>query len=137
MTYQELKNEYQKKLGELSNECGLFWAFNSEQMKEGIEKNNISKDNKMCSVGMGGYLPFKNYEKFSRGMKELEKWEKAEKKAIKENKKELEKAVLYELSNYECFYTGDYTKVYEIFPEVPASEIKAIYNKNYDSYTNF
>jgi hypothetical protein len=129
MTYNEIKKEYETKLSEIMEKNELFWAFNDEQMKEGIEKYNISKENKVCSIGMGGYLPFKNYKSYIADMTELNKWEKAEKKALKENKKEQEKAILYELNNFECFYTGDLTNVFEIFPNIDKKEIYKVYSE--------
>lgn len=129
MTYNEIKKEYETKLSEIMEKNGLFWAFNDEQMKEGIEKHDISKENKVCSIGMGGYLPFKNYKSYVADMNELNKWEKEQKKILKENKAEQKKAILYELGNYECFYTGDLTDVYELFPNIDKKEINKVYNE--------
>lgn len=108
MDYQELKNNiYQEKLTELSNEVGLFWAFNDKQFKEGIKKYPAKK---YASIGMGGFVPKENVDKFLQGMKELSKWFKKEVKNIKDK----EKAILYELNNYECFYTNDIEPVIEV-----------------------
>lgn len=40
----------------ISNFEGLFFAFNQKQLKEGIEKVGATPDNKIVSVGAGGYV---------------------------------------------------------------------------------
>jgi hypothetical protein len=132
MNYQELKAEYKLKLDKLLESSEVFWAFNESQLQEGITKHNISKDNKLVRIGAGGFLPSKNFEKFNNGMKELTAWEKEEKRKMKEDKKQLVTAVLYELNNHECFYTGELDDVYSIFPDVPRQEITKIYLNNRD-----
>lgn len=84
----------------LQKECGLFWAFNEEQFKEGKAKNPIKEGEKYTSIGAGGYLPSKNVDKFIEGMKSIEKW-------AREAKKDDQEVILYQLNNYECFYQGD------------------------------
>jgi hypothetical protein len=94
------REKEQKKMDILQKECGLFWAFNEEQFKEGKAKNPIKKGEKYTSIGAGGYLPSKNVDKFIEGMKAIEKW-------AREAKKDDQEVILYQLNNYECFYQGD------------------------------
>jgi hypothetical protein len=129
MEYTELKKQYQDKLTVLSDKVGLFWAFSNEQLKEGVAKNP-SSTGKYTSTGMGGYLPSGNVKAYLAGMKELEKWYKAERKAIKK-----EKVILYELSNYECFYSGDITDACEALKgSYTRQEIWAVYSANRAQY---
>lgn len=130
MTYKELKTIYQEKMNEVLTNNQVFWAFNESQLKEGIEKYNISKDNKMVSIGMGGYMPSKNVNNYKEDLKALDSWRKEQLKLIKQEKQALEDAILYELNNYECFYTGELDEVYAVFPEVSRTEIVAVYKKH-------
>jgi hypothetical protein len=124
MKYTELKELHQEKLTELSNKVGLFWAFNREQFAEGMKENPTT--GKYTSIGMGGYLPSENVEKYLEGMKELDEWYKAERKKIKK-----EEAILYELNNYECFYTGDITNAYEVLKDIyTKEEVRGVYLSN-------
>jgi hypothetical protein len=102
MKYTEVKLEKGEKIGDLCHRTGLFWAFSNKQFEEGKKENPIAENEKYMSIGMGGYLPSKNIDDWINGMKEIEEWEKEEIKKV-----ESEEAILYELNNYECFYTGE------------------------------
>ena len=127
--YIELKKQFQAKLSKLMEDNEIFWAFNKEQLNEGVKKFNISKDNKMVSIGMGGYMPSKNLKSYLQATKELEAWYKAEHKKLKKDKQALEEAILYELNNHECFYTGDIQYACDVLPDVSREEVKRVYNK--------
>lgn len=129
MKYTELKKEYQDKLTVLSNSVGLFWAFNREQLVEGMKKNP-SQTKKYTSIGMGGYLPSSNIDEFIAGQKTLNKWFKEAKKQVKK-----EEAILYELNNYECFYTGEIDNAYDVLSDTyTREEIQAVYRKYQAKY---
>ena len=83
MTYQELNNQKRTKVDTILENSGIFFAFNDKQMKREIEKHNITKENKITSIGGGGYLPIKNIETFEKDMETLEKWYKEQEKKIK------------------------------------------------------
>lgn len=136
MTYEELTKEYKDKISAILEKNEVFFAFNNEQLKEEVEKFNISKDNKMARIGAGGYLPVKNLKSFQNENKEATKWLKDQKKKLREDKAELEKAILYELENHECFYTGDITDAYRLFPELDKKEVTKIYKKYANAYAN-
>ena len=109
-------------------DCQVFWAFNKEQLQEGIEKAGITKDNKMVSIGMGGYIPSKNLDKFLKATKEADE---LHKKELKEFKQERAKAIAYELVNHECYYNGDITPVVEMFKGVYSKkDIMKVYQNN-------
>lgn len=129
MKYTELKARHQEEISMLNQEMGLFWAFNKEQFNEG-KKLNPSK--KYTSIGMGGYLPSENFDKWFKRYGELNK---LHNKEIKEAREAKEEAILYELSNYECFYTGDIQDVVELFKGIyTREEIKKVYLKNRKKY---
>ncbi len=125
MKYATIKQEEQKRLEKLSDEVGLFWAFSNEQFDEGKKKNPVEKGEKYTSIGAGGYLPSKNVQKWIDGMKAVEKW-------TKEAKKDATEVILYELNNYECFYTGD---IEDALPRLhdlgyTTEEVKKVYHAN-------
>jgi len=124
-----LKEEYRQKTDELLRRHEVFWAFNEEQLRGGISKYNISKDNKMVSIGMGGYMPSKYLSSYLKETEELYNWYKSRLKELRKNKAELEKVILYELNNYECFYTGDIDGACEALPTVSRKTIQAVYRK--------
>lgn len=127
MKYTELKEEYQTKLSKLSDEVGLFWAFSREQFEEGKIKNPTN--GKYTSIGMGGFLPSENVKKYLSGIKTLNAWYKKAKKQVKR-----EEAILYELNNYECFYSGDITDAQKALGnEFTKEEIMKVY-KHYNSH---
>ncbi len=130
MTYAELKATRQAKYDELFEAIGLFWAFSNDQFNEGMKKHPLTEGAKYCSVGMGGYFPGQNKQKYIEGMDALKAWEKQAKKELKENEAEIEKAILYELNNHECFYSGEIDEVVELFEGIYTREqIRKVYRK--------
>lgn len=125
MKYAILKQQEQSKYDALMNECGVFWAFSNEQFAEGKKKNPVAKGEKYASIGAGGFLPSKNVTKFVKGMQEIEKW-------AKKAKKDATEVILYELNNYECFYTGDITDAMPRLEELgyTREEVKKVYHAN-------
>lgn len=130
MTYAEFKKLEQAKYDELMEKCHVFWAFSNEQFAEGKKKNPVAEGEKYTSIGAGGYLPSKNVDTFIKGMQEIEAWKKAE---VKKNKAEQEKTILYELNNYECFYTGDIEPALEVLKPLgfTRKQVQQVYKANY------
>jgi hypothetical protein len=125
MKYTAIKQEERKRLESLSDKVGLFWAFSNEQFTEGKKKNPVDEGEKYTSIGAGGFLPSKNVQKWVDGMKAVEKW-------AKDAKKDAKEVILYELNNYECFYTGD---IEDALPRLhdlgyTTDEIKKVYHAN-------
>lgn len=102
MTISELKQQQTEKHTALFKECKLFFAFSNEQFAE--NKTPLETGEKYVSIGAGGYLPKSQYAKLQQGMKDIKKWYKAN---IKEFKDLRRQNIAYELSNYECYCTGD------------------------------
>ena len=124
MKYTVLKDQYQVKLSELSKQVGLFWAFNENQFNEGKKENPTT--GKYTSIGMGGYLPSSNVNEYLKGLKTLDKWYKEAIKQVKANE-----AILYELNNHECFYTGDITDALDVLSDSYTKEqVQKVYSDN-------
>lgn len=125
MDYTTIKQEVEKKYNDLSHECGLFWAFSNEQFQEG--KTPLKEGEKYVSIGMGGYMPKGNIQQWINGGKQIEAWRKAEVKKAK-----ADKVILYELNNYESFYTGDITDAMEVLSDLGYTEeqVKTVYHAN-------
>lgn len=102
MNLHQIKKERENKQTELFNQCGLFWAFSDQQFAK--NKTPLQEGEKYVSIGAGGYLPKGKVDDFSAGMKEINKWYKkevADKKELRRNE------IVYELGNYEAWYTHD------------------------------
>lgn len=70
----------------------------------------------------------------------MEELEVLQKKHIDEELKTFgkEKIILYELNNHECFYTGDYSEIFEEMEEygITNEEVKKVYFENLNKYDN-
>lgn len=99
-SYQQQKSRHEKEFGEFES---IFFAFNNEQFKEGCEKLKVSPENKLVSIGMGGYVLKNNLPEFMALMKRHKK----ERKELQKNEKKLINAIVYELWNHEYCITGD------------------------------
>jgi len=123
MKYAQVREQEQEKYSQLNKECGLFWAFSNKQFDE--SKTPLKEGDKYIRIGMGGFLPKSNLDKWLKGMKDIERWTKRAKKNATE-------VILYELNNYECFYTGDITDAMPRLKELgyTLEEVKKVYHAN-------
>lgn len=130
MTYAELKKTRQAKFDELFKAVGLFWAFGNDQFNEGKAAHPVTNGHKYISIGMGGFFPGQNKQAYIDGMAAINAWEKQANKELRENQAETEKAILYELNNYECFYSGEIDEVIDLFKGVyTVEQIRKVYRK--------
>lgn len=120
----------------LFEECGVFFAFSEKQLKEGCEKVGATVDNRVMSFGHGGYLLSKHYEKFEKGMEQIQKEGMAQ--DIAENG--LEAIIERELANYETQLNGDWKQILEVLEdyegvteEMVLSSYKKYYQKCLDN----
>lgn len=131
MNIQQLNAEREQKQSKLMREVRLFWAFSDKQLEEGIKQINLQQGEKLVSIGAGGYLPKGNVDTFINGMEQIRKEYKA---AIKSNKLK-QKLIAYQLSNHECYYTGDITPALDsLGSEFTREEVIAVYRKNFKKW---
>lgn len=90
----------------LFKKTGAFFAFSKKQFAEGKTRKEGTT---YASLGYGLYCPEENTEELISALDNIQKL--GIQDDIKENGKE--KIILRELSNYECFYTGDITEAAE------------------------
>jgi len=138
MEYTQLKEQRSAKYNELFTKCGVFYAFSLEQFAEGKKKNPLVEEGeKYTSIGMGGYIRTSQIKSLNEGMKAIDEWFSAENKAIKADQKKREDMIIYELNNYECFYTGDITDAFEALKGegITKAEVLKVYKKNYKLQT--
>ena len=129
MKYTELKKERSSRFSKLCNDVGLFWAFDDNQLEEGMKKLNCKKSD-LINYQMGGILLKKNVKMFIKEDKKINTWFKKEFK-----KCDLNKVIRYELNNYECYYTGETTDAYEAlkYLGITKDQINKVFrNKNYN-----
>lgn len=127
MTIEEIKKEAQNKFSALFEECGVFFAFSNEQFEE--NKTPLQEGEKYVSMGAGGYMPKSKVEDYLNGSAEITKWEKSE---IKKEKDGVEKHILHELYNHECFYVNSIEDV--LWLPYPRKKIMDVFNKNKAAY---
>jgi hypothetical protein len=129
----ELKIEKQKQIDKLFEDCELFWAFSDEQFNEGKAKYPLKEGEKYASIGAGGYIKSNKVNTFINGM---EKINKDFKDAMRENKEARAAHILYELQNYEAFYTGDISETLERLGDgFTRKEVQKVYDANYERCT--
>lgn len=102
--YQDLQRD---RVGDLMHRCGVFWAFSNKQFDEG--KTPLEEGDSYVSIGAGGYLPKSKLQEFKDGMDTMSDWTKEAAQQL-----DAEEVILHELSNYECFYTGDIEPAMEV-----------------------
>lgn len=106
MNYTELKRKHAE---EMNNFEGIFYAFNNEQFKKGIDKVGATQDNKVVSLGAGGYILKSKLAAF----KEMFKRHEQEMKKLRQDRKKLLDSLVYELNNHDYSYTGETTDALE------------------------
>lgn len=123
-TLQSIKKEQQNRVNDLLTNCLVFWAFSNEQFA--ANKTPLQDGEKYVSIGGGGYMPKGKVDAYLNGMKEINKWFKAATKPA-----EIRKAhILYELNNYEAFYTGDIEDTMNALGSgYTAAEVWAVYHE--------
>ena len=128
MKYLEIRTEKENRINTLISTCKMFFAFSKEQFNE--NKTELQPEEKYVSLGAGGYMPKSQVENWIYGMGEINIWEKA---AIKAAKQQTEQ-ILYELSNHECFYTGDITDSLPALSNYTRQQVQKVYNENRKQY---
>lgn len=124
-TIQDIKKERENKFSELLKNCRCFFAFSNEQFQE--NKTPLKEGEKYVSMGAGGYMPKTEVENYLQGTKNIKKWYSAE---VKANKGARRANIVYELANYESYYTGDISNALEALgKEYTRAEVLKVYNE--------
>lgn len=135
MTYQQIKEERQEKYNKAVTKNGIFFAFSIEQLEEGKKQYPLSEGDKYVSIGAGGFMRKSQVDSYIADIKEIEAWFKVENAKIKAEKAEAEKAILYELCNYECFYTNNIwgSDAWKVLQEqgYNQKEVREVFKRNY------
>lgn len=97
----------------LIEQCQVFFAFSREQFAEGKAHTKLSEGEKLVDIGMGGFMPKRNVQKYIDGMKKIDE---EFKQAMKDEKLRKEH-IRYELGNHEAFYTGSIESTMEALGE--------------------
>lgn len=127
MDYKTIKDNNEKTVNALIEKYQVFFAFSNSQLEEGKQKIGVIDNKDLTSIGAGGFIKKINATNFLNAMEQQEKDYKKELKQAKEAKKE---AISYQLSNYECFYSGDISPVLQFFKGIyTKSDILRVYNK--------
>jgi len=113
-TYSQLKKKHSQELDNFP----IFFAFSNEQLAEGLNKLNTTKEN-IVSIGMGGFVAKENVKNF-RNLLDAHNTEMVE--SLK-NDDFLVDALVYELNNHEYSYTWDMTPALETL-QLKKEEIK-------------
>ena len=128
ITYKQIKKNQEVEVSELLNKHKIFFAFNENQLLEGMKKAGAKEKSELTSLG-GGAIALKTEAKaFLDAMEQLDK---KHKKELKDAKQAKEEAILYELKNHECFYTGSIESVVDLFNGVYSKkEILTVFKKH-------
>lgn len=82
----------------------MFFAFNEEQLKEGMKKLKVTSHSELLSIGAGGFIRKKDREAFREMMKKNE----TEHVDKMKDEKYVYNMFRYELANHEYCITYDY-----------------------------
>ena len=126
-----LSNYTEQAQTDLFNECGAFFAFSQDQLKEGMEKIGVMDVKKLIGLGAGMVCLREHEDKLLNGLEAIN--QKGIELDLAENGK---KAIIHrELANHECQIGGDITPCVEKLESYPitrdeiAAEWREFYNK--------
>lgn len=127
LTYAQVNKIVEEKQTDLFNKNLAFFAFSDSQVEEARARLNIVDGTQLVSLGAGLIAPRSNVPAIAKGLKLIQ----AEKKLMIKEKLDMVKVILYELNNYECFYTGDISEAVEVLSAygVTHDEVLAVYKK--------
>lgn len=132
-TYLEQKKRHQ---AEYSAFEGIFFAFSTEQLKEGIEKFGVNEDNKMVNIGAGGFV----LKSRLQALKDMLSRHDTERKELRKDTNKLIDAIAYELANHEYCITynvEDALRALDLTVDsVPADILKKAIKKHNERMVN-
>ena len=111
----------EKQVNDLITDCKVFSAFSNAQFEEAIAKLN----EKVVSIGAGGFVPKSKVEDYINGMKKIgEEFDEAMK-----NKEDREAYIAYELNNHEAYYTRNIDSTLEALGDgLTREEVFAVFD---------
>jgi len=101
--YEDINKEVSDKQTKLFNDNKAFFAFSDSQLDEAMKEHNIVNKADLVNLSCGLIAPRVNAKTIMLGLAKIQ----AEKKQAIKDRADIKKVILYELNNYECFYTGD------------------------------
>lgn len=126
MDYKTIKEKHEKAINDIIEKYQVFFAFSNSQLADGKKKIGVIDNKELVSIGAGGFIKKINIDDFLNATEQANKDYKKELKEAKEAKNE---AISYQLSNHECFYTGDISPVIEFFKGIyTKTDILKVYN---------
>lgn len=125
-TIVDLKKLRSEKYDQLEADCLVFFAFSNEQFAE--NKTPLKEGEKYVRLGMGGFIPKGQVEKYLTGMEEINKWFRSATKSPSRRKEN----IIYELNNHECEYSGDISEALAALGTgYTHEEVYAVYKNDY------
>lgn len=110
----------------LITECEVFYAFSDKQFIEGKAKLNRKEGERLTSIGMGGFMPSENKDKFLQGLDRIA----LDFKQAMQDEKARTAHILYELYNHEAFYVNDIDSTLDALGEdFTREEVLTVFNK--------
>ena len=119
MNLQETKKKHGEEMSALFHDYGFF-AFNSEQMKAGLDKVQASPERKVFHVAAGSYLLFEKKPDLIAMMERHKK----ELAAARKDQKDLKENLVREFINHECHLGGDYQLACDVLGFTPADNMR-------------
>ena len=123
-----------EKQSEVFKKYKAFFAFSEKQLLEGMEENGLTDRKGLCNMGAGMVCQKENANNLLKDLTKI--YQDSIKQDVKENGINL--IVRRELSNHECYYTGDCEACVEKLADYPINPddiVKIFRNKNHLSLT--
>lgn len=131
-TYEQMRKYAEDKAHQIMKDNRLIFAFNKQQLEEGMQEISFNKETeKLSSLGAGAYIPSDNVKKYLDEMDTLYLEQKA---LVLTSEKIRDEFITYELANHEAYYCADsyHNAVQHILDYdygVTMEEIKKVYNR--------
>jgi len=128
-TLSQLKANKEAGTTSLLTECGVFFAFSDAQFA--ANKTPLQEGERYSAIGGGGYAPKSKVVALRAGIDKIDAdyWLAIEANNLKDA------VILYELGNYECFYTYDISDAKNALPDhYTDAEIWAVFHANKNDF---
>jgi len=124
---QDVQKKYQDSINRVMNECGVFFAFNNNQLQEGMLSHTLKEGDTYTRINGGCFIPTSNLARYTHDMQ-----------VCKDNFVHMidhynlhDAYIEYQLSNYESYYTYDIEDAKEaLIGTYSDKQIWDVFNKN-------